>query len=81
MTFVYHCLDLIVINGYLSMLLRPEQVVYFFKDVLAQQCFTKEVLSAHTKDYTLWIDSYAKNHSIPMEWTEAGVRKEDHVRP
>jgi hypothetical protein len=34
MVFVYHCFDRIVINGYLSMLSRPEQVVYFFKEVL-----------------------------------------------
>jgi hypothetical protein len=27
--FVYHCFDRIVINGYLSNLSRPEQVVYF----------------------------------------------------
>jgi hypothetical protein len=35
------------------MLSRPEQVVYFFKDVLAQPCITKDVLSARTKDYNL----------------------------
>ncbi len=81
MTFVYHCFDRIVINGYLSMLSHPEQVVYFLKDILSQQCITKEVLSARTKDYSLWIDSYAKNHTIPIEWAEPGVRKEDYVRP
>jgi hypothetical protein len=32
--FVYHCFDRIVINGYLSNLSRPEQVVYFFREVL-----------------------------------------------
>ena len=81
MVFVYHCFDRIVINGYLSMLSRPEQVVYFFKEVLAQQCITKEVLSVRTKDYIVWVESYAKNHSIPFEWAEPGVRKEDYVRP
>lgn len=81
MVFVYHCFDRIVINGYLSMLSRPEQVVYFFKEVLAQQCITKEILSARTKDYSLWIESYAKNHHILFEWAESGVRKEDYVRP
>ena len=81
MIFVYHCFDRIVINGYLSMLSRPEQVVYFFKEVLAQQCITKEVLSARTKDYSLWVESYAKNHRILIEWAEPGVRKEDYVRP
>lgn len=81
MTFVYHCFDRIVINGYLSMLSRPEQVVYFFKEVLAQKCITKEVLSARTKDYSRWVESYAENNDIPLEWAEPNVRKEDYVRP
>jgi len=34
-----------------------------------------------TKDYIVWVESYAKNHSIPFEWAEPGVRKEDYVRP
>ncbi len=81
MIFVYHCFDRIVINGYLSMLSRPEQIVYFFKEALEKQCITKEVLSARTKDYTDWVESYAKNHGIPLEWAQSGVRKEDYVRP
>lgn len=81
MTFVYHCFDRIVINGYLSTLSRPEQVVYFFKEVLAEACITKEVLSVRTRDYSHWVESYANHHSIPLEWAEAGVRKEDYVRP
>ena len=32
--FVYHCFDRVVIRGYLSGLSRPEQVVYFFRQVL-----------------------------------------------
>lgn len=81
MIFIYHCFDRIVINGYLSMLSRPEQIVYFFKEVLGKQCITKEVLSARTADYTDWIESYAHNLAIPLEWAQPGVRKEDHVRP
>jgi hypothetical protein len=34
LVFVYHCFDRIVIHGYLSVLSRPEQVVYFFRQVL-----------------------------------------------
>lgn len=79
--FVYHCFDRIVINGYVSILSRPESVVYFFKEILGQQCITKEILSARTMDYTLWVEAYAENHGIPMEWAEGGVRKEDYVRP
>ncbi len=79
--FMYHCFDRIVINGHLSMLSRPEQVVYFFKKILGQQCITKEVLSARTKDYNTWVEAYAENHGIPLEWAKDGVRKEDYVRP
>jgi hypothetical protein len=81
MIFVYHCFDRIVINGYLSILSRPEQIVYFFKEALGKQCITKEVLSARTKGYTDWIESYAKKQQIPLEWAQSGVRKEDYVRP
>jgi hypothetical protein len=32
--FVYHCFDRIVVNGYFSGLSRPEQAVYFFREVV-----------------------------------------------
>jgi len=79
--FVYHCFDRIVINGYLSMLSRPESVVYFFRQIVGQPCITKEVLSMRTKHYNQWVESYARNHSVPIQWAEKGVRKEDFVRP
>jgi hypothetical protein len=27
------------------------------------------------------VEAYARNHKIPMEWAEKGLRKEDHVLP
>ena len=36
--FVYHCFDRIVINGYLSGLSRPEQVVHFSERSSALLC-------------------------------------------
>jgi hypothetical protein len=27
------------------------------------------------------VEAFARNHSIPIEWAEKGVRKEDYVRP
>jgi hypothetical protein len=81
MGFLYHCFDRIVINGYISMLSRPENVVYFFRNILDQSCITKETLGLRTKDYNNWVDSYARNHGIPLEWAQKGVRKEDYVRP
>jgi len=78
---VYHCFDRIVIHGYLSGLSRPEQVVHFFRQVLGIPVVSKEVLSQRTNDYQAWVEAFARNHRIPIEWAEKGVRKEDHVLP
>ena len=81
LAFVYHCFDRMVIHGYLSGLSRPEQVVYFVRQVLGLPVVSKEVLSQRTRDYQDWVEAYARNHHIPTEWAEKGVRKEDYVSP
>ena len=81
LVFVYHCFDRIVINGYLSGLSRPEQVVYFFRDVIGVPVIDKTVLSQRTDVYRNWVEAYAANHKLPIEWAEKGVRKEDYVLP
>ena len=81
LVFVYHCFDRIVIHGYLSGLSRPEQVVYFFHEVLGMPVVNKDVLSRRTDDYRSWVEAYAGNHQIPIQWAEKGVRKEDQVLP
>ena len=80
LVFVYHCFDRVVINGYLSGLTRPENAVFFFREVLGIGCLTKEVLRQRTDDYQSWVESYARNQKVPVEWAEKGVRKEDYVR-
>src|SRR6516225_7160986 len=81
LSLVYHCFDRIVIHGYLSGLSRPEQVVYFFRQVLGVAVVSKEILSQRTDDYRGWVEAFARNHKIPMEWAEKGTRKEDYVLP
>jgi hypothetical protein len=81
LVFGYHCFDRIVIHGYLSGLSRPEQVVYFFRDVVGVAVVDKTVLSQRTGDYRQWVEAFARNHQIPIEWAQKGVRKEDYVRP
>jgi hypothetical protein len=81
LAFVYHCFDRIVIYGYLSRLSRPEQVVHFFRHVVGVPVVGKEILSQRTADYQNWVDAFARNHRVPIEWAEKGVRKEDHVLP
>src|SRR6266853_930485 len=81
LAFVYHCFDRIVIYGYLSGLSRPEQVVHFFRQVVGVPVEEKEILSQRTADYRNWVEAFARNHHLPAEWAEKGVRKEDHVLP
>jgi hypothetical protein len=81
LVFVYHCFDRVVINGYLNGLSRPEQAVYFFREVLHVPAITEEVLRQRTTDYRNWIEAFARNHGTRIEWAEKGVRKEDHILP
>jgi hypothetical protein len=81
LVFVYHCFDRIVIHGYLSGLSRPEQVVHFVRQVLGIPVVSKDVLRQRTDDYRNWVEAYARNHKIPIEWAEKGLRKEDYVLP
>ena len=79
--FVYHCFDRIVISGYLTALYRPEGVTNFFHTVVGSPVISKEVLRQRTTDYQNWVEAFARNHRIPIEWAEKGVRKEDYVLP
>jgi hypothetical protein len=81
LVFVYHCFDRIVIHGYLSGLSRPEYVVHFFRQVAGIPVVSKELLSQRTNDYQNWVEAYARNHHLPLQWAEKGVRKEDYVLP
>lgn len=78
---VYHCFDRIVLSGYLMGLQRPGQVVYWLQSVLGIQAITKDVLSQRTADYVHWVESFARNQRIPLQWAEKDVRKEDYVAP
>jgi hypothetical protein len=78
---LYHCFDRIVINGYLSGLSQPQQVVYFFQKVAGVLVVDKVALSQRTKDHQNWVDAYARNHDIPIEWAEKGTRKKDDLLP
>ena len=80
-TLVYHCFDRIVILGHLPLLTQPENIVHFFREVHGVSVVTKEVLRERTTEYNQWVEAFARNHQIPIEWAEKGVRKEDYVRP
>ena len=63
--FVYHCFDRIVINGYLSGLSRPEQVVHFFRQVIGVPILSKEVIAQRTNDYQNWVEAFAAQPPAP----------------
>ena len=65
----------------MPLLTRPEYIVHFFCDVHAVGAATKEVRRKRTDDYNRWVESFARNRNIPIEWAEKGVRKEDYTRP
>ena len=55
--FVYHSFDRIVIRGRLSTLSRPENLVYFFRNVKQVECISKEVLRQRTDQYLGWVNA------------------------
>ena len=82
---VYHCFDRIVIQGYLPLLTRPEHIVYFFRDVHGIYPITKQALAQRTLDYQRWVEAFARNHRIPIQWPDQDsrnkdIKKEDYVR-
>jgi len=83
---VYHCFDRVVIQGYLPLLTRPEHIVYFFRDVHKIYPITKQALRRRTQDYQQWVETFARNHRIPIQWPDPdmkkkGLRQEDYARP
>ena len=56
--FQYTCLDRIVLHGYLTGLQRPEQLVYFFHDVVGVACIEPKVLLGRTATYRAWVEQY-----------------------
>ena len=79
--FRYTCLDRIVLHGYLTGLQRPEQLVYFFHDVVGVECIEPKVLVGRTTAYRDWVDRYTQGQGIPVLAAPKGVRKEELVRP
>lgn len=83
---VYHCFDRVVIQGYLPLLTRPAHIVYFFRDVHGIYPITKQVLAKRTNEYQRWVEAFARNHHIRIQWPDEemkkkGIKKEDYVRP
>ena len=75
LSFVYHCFDRIVIQGYLPLLTREEHIVYFFRDVQHVDPITKEVLRRRTNEYQRWVEAFARKRHIPIQWPDKDMKK------
>ena len=47
-------------------------MVHFFRNVVGIPVLSKEILSQRTADYQNWVEAFARNHNIPIEWAEKG---------
>jgi hypothetical protein len=79
--FSYTALDRIVLNGYIERLQRPENLVYFFHDVVGIKCIEPSVLMSRTDRYRDWVRQYTADRRIPVFQAPKGERKEDLVLP
>ncbi len=79
--FSYTAWDRIVLNGYLDRLQRPENISYFFREVVGVPAVTPEVLMSRTAPYRAWVTRYAAEQAIPLVTALKGQRKEDVVAP
>ena len=64
--FAYTCWDRIVLNGYIERLQRPENLIYFFHDVVGVDCIEPAVLEQRTNAYKAWVRRITDEHGIPV---------------
>ena len=55
--------------------------MHWFRDVHGVYPVTPEGLKKRTDETRSWVDAYARNHNIPVERAQKGVKKEDYVQP
>jgi hypothetical protein len=79
--FAYTAWDRIVLNGYLDRLQRPENIHYFFREIVGAPAVTPEVLMSRTPAYRAWVNRYAAEHAIPLLAAPRDQRKEEVVAP
>jgi hypothetical protein len=83
--FAYTCWDRIVLNGYIERLQRPENLIYFFHEIVGVDTIEPAVLEQRTNAYKAWVRWMAEEHGIPVLAAPPagpkGVRKEDFVEP
>jgi hypothetical protein len=75
----YAVWDRIVLRGYYERLQRPENIVYFFRDVIGVPCITPKVLAERTERYRKWVAGYASKRGVAIVNAPKGVRRDELV--
>ena len=83
--FAYTCWDRIVLHGYIERLQRPENLVYFLRNVVGVDCIEPAVLEQRSNAYKAWVRRVTDELGIPVLQAPPapprGQRKEDEVLP
>jgi len=79
--FAYTCWDRIVLSGYIERLQRPENLIWFFHDIVGIEAIEPAVLEQRTNAYKAWVRRTTDEHGIPVLAAPRGARKEELVEP
>ena len=79
--FAYACWGHIVLNGHIERLQRPENLLYFFHDVVGIDTVEPAVFEQRTNAYKAWVRRITDERGIPVLAAPRGVRKEELVEP
>ena len=82
LVFVYHCFDRVVIHGLLERTVTPRAGRALLSPGRRRSGGEQRGPGVSEPPITRnWVEAFARNHNIPIEWAEKGVRKEDYVQP
>jgi hypothetical protein len=79
--FAYTCWDRIVLSGYIERLQRPENLIYFFHNIVGIDAIEPAVLEQRTKAYKAWVRRVTQEQAIAVLAAPRGARKEELVEP
>ncbi len=68
-------------SGYIERLQRPENLIYFFQDIVGIDCVEPAVLEQRTNVYKAWVRRTTEELGLPVLAAPRGVRKEELVEP
>jgi hypothetical protein len=64
--FVYTCWDRIVLSGYIERLQRPENLIFFFHDIVGIDAIEPALLEQRTNTYKAWVRQITDERGIPV---------------